>query len=313
MRKTLDPILQQLMFAPTETPLPKFADLDPLSARQHMVQMIAQTEAMLNPGGTVIDRTIKGAETDIGIRIYTPDGADDVTGALVYYHGGGWVVGDLDTHDKTCRILAERSNIRIVSVDYRLAPEHKFPAAPEDGYAALVWVCENAVELGINANKIGVGGDSAGGNIAAAVALMARDRAGPALAVQLLIYPALQYKSETGSTKELAEGYGLETRDMIWFYDHYVSVETDTSNPYLSPLMTQDFSGLPPAVISVAGFDPLHDEGEEFAMHLREAGVEVKFYDYASLVHGFLSLSGIVPSANEAFDEIANATKSFLA
>jgi len=311
--RELDPILQQTMFAPTDTPPPHFADMDPTSARAFTKQMVAMMESDIAPQGSTQNRAFKGPDGDIRLRVYRPDASASVLPGIVYFHGGGWVVGDLDTHDNTCRLLADRVNARVVAVDYRLAPEHRFPAAPEDCYAALLWVHQNAAELGINPSRIAVAGDSAGGNLAAAVAIMARDRNGPKLAAQILAYPALEYMSQTASMDEMATGYGLEKRDMHWFYGHYVPAGTERSDPRLSPLLVPDLTGLAPVVITVAGFDPLHDEGAAYARRLADAGGAVKFFDRTSLVHGFLSLVAITPAANAAFDEIAAAARALLA
>ena len=219
-------------------------------------------------------------------------------GALLYFHGGGWVVGDIASHDVLCRSLANGAGCVVVSVDYRLAPEHKFPAAPEDSYAATKWVAENAASLGVDAKRIAVGGDSAGGNLAAAVAQMARDRGGPQIKFQLLIYPATDWLHESPSHREFSEdGFILSRADMVWFYGHYMSSDSDRANPYFSPACAKSLAGLPAAYVMTCAVDPLRDEGEAYAEALRKAGVTVKSKRYAGVCHGFLMMPGVIDAA----------------
>ena len=252
----------------------------------------------------VESRRIPGPAGEIPVRIYTPQGSGPFP-VLVYFHGGGWVIGSLDTHDGVCRHLAKRAGAVVVSVDYRLAPEHKFPAAPEDCYAATLWVAENAAAIGVDARRLTIGGDSAGGNLAAAVSLMARDRKKPAIAFQMLIYPVTDHSYETGSYRDNADGYLLTKDSMVWFWDHYLRTAGDGAEPYASPLRAQDLKGLPPAMVVTTEFDPLRDEGEAYANRLKQAGVPVKLKRYDGLIHGFFMMTGFFPQALQAVDEAA--------
>ena len=255
----------------------------------------------------VEDLRIHGPDGAIPIRIYSPEGLKPAP-ALVYFHGGGWVVCDLDTHDCICRAIARRSGAVVVSVDYRLAPEHRFPAAVIDCYAATNWVAENAERLGIDPRRIVVGGDSAGGNLAAVVALESRDEAGPHIALQVLVYPVTDLSSlDTPSYREFAEGYGLTASEMEWFREQYLARPEDARSVHASPLLAPDLHGLPPALVITAECDPLRDEGEAYAKRLEAAGVPVRYTRYAGMIHPFFSLSGGVTQAREAIAEVAAA------
>jgi acetyl esterase len=249
----------------------------------------------------VEDRTIPGPAGEIPIRIYRP--ADGTLPALVYFHGGGWVIGNLDSHDLVCRMLANRSGAVVISVDYRLAPEHKYPAAADDSYAATKWVADNASELDIDPNAIAVGGDSAGGNLAAVVSLMAKEKGGPKLAMQMLVYPVTDYSFETASYTDNAEGYFLTRDAMVWFWDHYLNDRSEGSQPQASPLQATDLSGLPPAWVITAEYDPLRDEGEAYAEKLREAGVPVTVERYNGMIHGFFSMAWMLEVGERAVNE----------
>jgi acetyl esterase len=238
------------------------------------------------PVAHVENRTIPGPAGAIPVRIYTPAGSGPFP-VLVFFHGGGWVICTLDTHDGHCRSLCNGAECVVVSVDYRLAPEHKFPAAPEDCYAAAQWVAEHAAEINGDPTRIAIGGDSAGGNLTAVVAQMARDRDGPTFVLQLLIYPATDFTFQGASMKENADGYFLTTDDMHWFTNHYLRSEADKKNPLASPMLASDLSRLPPALVITAEYDPLRDEGEAYGRRLREAGVPVTISRYAGMIHGF--------------------------
>jgi acetyl esterase len=222
---------------------------------------------------------------------------------LVYLHGGGWVIGTLDSYDATCRELAQGAGCVVVSVDYRLAPEHRYPAAPEDCYAAVQWVAANAASLGADAKRLAVGGDSAGGNLSAVVSQMARDRGGPAIRFQLLIYPVTDADFTRRSYVDNAEGYLLTTASMRWFWDHYVPEQAKRAEPYASPLRAADLSGLPPAWVCTAEFDPLRDEGEAYAKRLQQAGVSTTLTRFDGLIHGFVSMGLVAPKAQAGVDE----------
>jgi acetyl esterase len=219
----------------------------------------------------------------------------------VWYHGGGFVIGDLESADRTCRKLAIGTGALVVSVDYRLAPEHPFPAGPDDCFAALRWIVDNAASLGGDSSRLAVGGDSAGGNLAAVVALQARDQ-GVALRHQLLVYPVTDCTMSSTSYDENAEGYLLTRDSMDWFVVHYLSAGADAKDPRVSPLYADDLRGVAPALVITAEFDPLRDEGEAYAERLRDAGVEVETRRFDGQVHGFFGLGTITPVANEAVD-----------
>tara|TARA_Y100000588_G_scaffold300182_1_gene321645 strand:- start:1848 stop:2639 length:792 start_codon:yes stop_codon:yes gene_type:complete len=259
----------------------------------------------------VEDRNIPGPKGDIAVRIYRPTEEKDHS-LLVWYHGGGWVIGDLDGADITCRELAARSSSVVMSVDYRLAPENRYPAAQEDCYAATVWAAENASTLGADANRLAVGGDSAGGNLAAVVSLRARDEEGPAIGFQLLVYPVTDHSFETDSYRDNAEGYLLTRDGMAWFWNHYLGPNGDGSHPYASPLRAGDLSGLPPAHVITAEYDPLRDEGEAYAKRLQEAGVATTHTRYAGQIHAFYGMHGVLDDATRAVQESAEKLKATL-
>jgi acetyl esterase len=244
------------------------------------------------------------------VRIYTPEGSGPFP-LLVFFHGGGWVIGDLDGHDPLCRRLTNLVDCIVVSVDYRLAPEHPFPAAPRDCFAATQWVAQNAAQLQGDPARIAVGGDSAGGNLAAVVAQLARDQGGPALVFQALIYPATDLRMSTASIEENGKDYLLTKEDMIWFMQHYMKNEEDKSNPLASPLLAANLSNLPPALVITAEYDPLRDEDEQYGERLKEAGVPVQISRYDGAIHGFVSCGVMgIELGNQATAEIALALRS---
>jgi acetyl esterase len=253
-------------------------------------------------------RELDGPAGKISVRIYSPAG-DGPKPGLVFFHGGGFVVCDLDSHDATCRELANGADCVVVSVDYRLAPEAKFPAAPEDCYAATQWVSIEAKELGIDAARIAVAGDSAGGNLAAAVAMMSRDRGGPSLVHQLLIYPVTDHRFDTTSYKENGSGYFLSEKMMRWFWHHYLSSEADGDNPLASPLRASDLGGLPSATLLTAEYDPLRDEGRAYAVRLEEAGITTTHTEYPGVFHGFFGMTTQIPRARQAVDDSCDALR----
>ena len=285
--------------------------LNTLSAAQAREVMIALATMGGDPEpvGRVEDREATGPNGAIPVRIYTPTGGGPFP-VLVYFHGGGWVLGSIETHDTVCRSLANAADCVVVSADYRLAPEHKFPAAADDCYAATHWVTANAASFNADPERIAVGGDSAGGNLAAVVALMARDRGEPALAYQLLIYPATDYLPDTPSYRENAEGYLLTRDDMVWFWNHYLRDEADGKNPYASPLRAASLRGLPPALVITAEFDPLRDEGEMYAARLREAGVAADVIRYDGMIHGFVSMAAVLERGRDAVQRAAAELRS---
>ncbi|MFP6640545.1 MAG: alpha/beta hydrolase, partial [Myxococcota bacterium] len=261
------------------------------------------------PVASAENRSLPGPNGEIPIRIYTPEGSGPHP-VLVYFHGGGWVIGDLDTHDGTCRDLARGASALVVSVDYRLAPEHPFPAAPDDCYAATVWTAENATEMGGDPTRMAVGGDSAGGNLAAVTSLMAQQQGHPSLCHQLLIYPVTDHGFDTPSYSENAEGYFLTRDFMKWFWDQYLPNAAAGQNPLASPLRATDLAGLPSATVMTAEFDPLRDEGESYAQRLQEAGVETQLIRYDGLFHGFFGMGMVIDQAGDAMQEAGQALRN---
>jgi acetyl esterase len=306
----LDPITEAFLKELVEANVPALDAGSVEEARANAVGMAAiQGEA--EPVARVENREIPGPGGDIPVRIYRPEG-DGPFPALVYLHGGGWVICDLDTHDATCRALANALPAVVVSVDYRLAPEHRFPAGADDAYAATRWVADNATTIGADPQRLIIGGDSAGGNLSAVVTLMARDRGGPALAYQILIYPVTDASMTKASYTENADGYLLTRRAMEWFWGHYLGSDGDGTMPYTSPLLAPDLRGLPPATVITAEFDPLRDEGDAYAERLREAGVPVQHACYAGQIHGFFSMGGVFPQARTALDAVVKDVQAAL-
>ncbi|HMC49739.1 MAG TPA: alpha/beta hydrolase [Solirubrobacterales bacterium] len=254
--------------------------------------------------------TIPGPGGEMPARLYVALGAPQPPQPmLVYYHGGGWVIGDLDTHDSACRFLAEHSGCRVLSIDYRLAPEHPFPIPVEDAVAAFAWAHEHAAELGADPERMAVGGDSAGGNLSTALCLQNRDAGSPQPAMQLLLYPVTDAVGGQQSRDTFAEGFLLTREDMEWFENHYIPDGIDDDEPRASMMRAADVSRLPPAYVATCGFDPLRDEGEIYAARMREAGVQVVLQRQSGQIHGFANLTAICPSARTAMLEVAGALR----
>ncbi|HEX5988892.1 MAG TPA: alpha/beta hydrolase [Solirubrobacterales bacterium] len=283
-------------------------------ARAHRLleaEIVAERPAL--PMARVEPVEIPGPAGVIAARLYVPLGAAEPGPLLVYFHGGGWVIGDLDTHDAPCRFLAANSGVRVLAVDYRLAPEHPFPAAAEDAFAAYAWAGAEAGKLGADAARIAVGGDSAGANLAAVASLLARDAGLPLPKMQLLIYPVTVAGEELPSRRLFGEGFLLSRPDMDFFEDHYLPEGVDRGDPRVSILRADDLAGLPPAYLAIAGFDPLRDEGIAFAERLRAAGAPVSLRLHPGLVHTFANLTAICPSARQAMLEAVGALRMGLA
>lgn len=296
---TLDPQARTLLDFMEAQGTPRLNTLSPAEARQS-VAAFAQLGGEPEPINRVENRTLPGPEAPIPVRVYTPAG-DGPFPVLVFFHGGGWVICDLDTHDPVCRHLANAAQCIVVSVDYRLAPEHKFPAAVDDCYAAMTWVMNNAGSINGDPTRVAVGGDSAGGNLAAVTALMARDRGETPPVFQLLVYPATDYYLPgTPSVKENAEGYFLTRDDMAWFWNHYLRNSEDAANPYACPLRAESLAALPPALVITAEFDPLRDEGEMYAARLGESGVATTLVRFDGMIHGFFSMAGVLEQGRKA-------------
>jgi acetyl esterase/lipase len=264
-------------------------------------QPIAKTE----------DRTVPSPDGDIPIRIFTPDAPGPLP-ILVHYHGGGWVIGSVDQSDNLCRAMANLTPCIVVSVEYRLAPETRFPGGPEDCYAATKWVAEHGAELGGDPSRLAIGGESAGGNLAAAIALMARDRGGPEIAFQLLVYPVTDANFETSSWRENAEGYGLTSDTMQYFWELYLSDSAHGSDP-LASVLRADVAGLPPALVITAEYDILRDEGIAYAEKLKAAGVPVEHAHYPGQIHGFFNVGTMMETGDKAVAAAARSLAAALA
>ena len=274
--------------------MPLIQSLDAQTVRE-MFALAPPVEVELAPLAKVEDRMIPVADdAEIKVRIYTPEGQGPFP-LFVYYHGGGWVIGDLETADPSCRMIANRTRRVVVSVDYRLSPEYKFPIPVEDSYAALKWVSENAAAINGNASNLAVGGDSAGGNLSAVVSLIAKEQNGPDIAAQVLIYPVTALGYDTNSYQEFQTGFGLDKDLMIWFGNYYINNDEDTKNKYVAPLLAEDLSNLPPAYVITAENDVLRDEGLAYAERLKEAGVRVETTIESGLVHGYFTNMAVFP------------------
>jgi len=305
----VDPQVQELLDQHAESGPPMYT-LSVEEARSALDMMGQFLWSEPEPVGKVEDRIIPGPAGQIPIRIYTPHGRGPFP-VLLLFHGGGYVLGNIDINSGPCRALTNAAGCIVVSADYRLAPEHKFPAAVEDGYAVSKWVAEHASAIDGDPTRIAVGGESAGGNLAAVIALMARDRGTPRLVYQLLLYPFTNYAFDTPSYEECADGYLLTKQDMVWFWDYYLGSEEDGLSPYASPARAQDLRGLPPAMVVTAEFDPLRDEGEAYAAQLRDFGVPVVCKRYKGMIHGFFSFP--LDQVKETAHELAAGLRSAFA
>ena len=310
----LDPQAQEVINLVIKSGRPAYNTLSPKEARQ----LFRETRPASTPTpaeiGAVRDINAEGPGGPIPLRVYRPAGVPPGTAlpVLVYYHGGGWVIGDLDTHDVQCRQITAEAGITVVAVDYRLAPEHKFPAAADDAWAATRWVVAHAGELGVDAGRLAVAGDSAGGNLAAVVALMARDARGPAIALQVLIYPVTDVGAESQSYGDFAEGYMLTRDGMRWFTNHYLKSPAEAKDWRVSPLRAASLAKLPPALVITAGFDPLRDEGVAYARRLTEAGVQVDYVNYGGMIHGFMPMGRLIATGSRATSHVAVSLRQAL-
>ncbi|HQS19037.1 MAG: hypothetical protein B7Y08_26985 [Rhodospirillales bacterium 24-66-33] len=305
-------ILLDLMEEATKAGRPKLESLPHAIGRPAVDKMSEDSEADPPEVAETIDGAFAGPGGQIKYRRYRPLGVEAGSlPTLIYYHGGGFVIGTIETHDSTCRRLANRSRCQVISIDYRLSPEHPFPAPIDDGIAAFRHVRDNATALGADPARLAVGGDSAGGAMAAVVCQAMRDakEAGPAF--QMLIYPATDSSQESASRQAFAEGYFLSKGLMDWFWKAYVPAGTDLADLRLSPLLAKDFAGLPPAFVLTAGYDPLRDEGRAYANRLIDAGVKTTYVNYPGTIHGFFSLTRFLKQGLKANDEAAVVMGAF--
>lgn len=309
----LDPKLKEILSAPADPNEIPVETMAPDDARRTWKADMAQVAGRPLPVGAVSERTLPGPAGPLGFRLYHP--ASGASAAppplLVYLHGGGWIRGDLDTHDDICRYLCHHSGCVVASVAYRLSPEAKFPEPVDDAYAALVWLAKEAGALGADPGRLAIGGDSAGGNIACAVTMLARDRGGPKIGFQLLIYPVTDLAADTESKRLYSKGYLLNS--MPFYIASYIKTDADRQNGLASPLRATNLSGLPPAFVLTAGFDPLRDEGEAYAERLKQAGVAVTLKRYGSMIHGFVSITGLLPAAEVGLADSAAALRQAFA
>jgi acetyl esterase len=307
----LDPQAKAIVDAVRQAGLPEFWQLTPDQAREQYLQRVRRLDVRDEPIHAVETLRIDVTDRTLRVRVYRP--RETMIGerlpVLVWYHGGGFVIGDLDTHDSACRRLARLAGCLVMAVDYRLAPEHKFPAAVDDAMAALRWVALHGDRIGADTARIAVGGDSAGGNLAAVCGILARDEGFPALACQLLIYPCTAPEPETRSHHQFAEGYLLTRNTVTWFYRQYLRSSKDWQDFRFAPLIADDLSRLAPAFVLVAGHDPLRDEGVQYACRLVEAGNRVTLVNYEGMVHGFFLMLGALEAAGRAVAQAAAALR----
>ena len=310
----LDPEAQAVLDLIVKSGRPAYHTLSPKEARQ----LFRETRPASTPQppeiGSVRNLPAEGPAGVIPLRVYRPKGVAETTAlpVLVFFHGGGWVIGDLDTHDVLCRQLTADAGISVVSVDYRLAPEHKFPAAADDAWTATRWVAAHAAELGVDPTRLAVGGDSTGGNLAAVVALQARDAGAPKIALQVLLYPVTDVGAETQSYRDLADGYMLTRDGMRWFIAHYVAKPQDVEDWRASPARATSLAGVAPTLVITAAYDPLRDEGDAYAQKLRAAGVNVDHASYGGMVHGFIPMGRLIDTGNRAVTHIAGSLRHAL-
>ena len=308
----LDPQLHVMLALNVRSGRPTLDELGPIRGREEMRQQTWLVDLPKEALHRVEDRWIEGPDGEIQVRIYTPRGGPDPLPCVMYFHGGGFVIGDLDSHDSVCRHLARHAGATVIAVHYRLAPEAPFPAGYDDCCGAVRWVYENADALHIDRDRIAVAGDSAGGNLSAGLCQQMRSEGHPMPAFQLLIYPSTDLTRSSESHATFCDGFFLTRPLMDWFMANYLTDPAQERDPRGSPLVTADLSGLPPAHVVVAGFDPLRDEGEAYAQALMAAGVPTTLRCYGSLIHGFYSMGGIIAAARWAVDDIAQVARRAL-
>ena len=306
----LDAQVQAVLDKIREAGNPEYWQMTPQQARDWHNRKAGILDVKPEPVFKTSDRSVPGVGGAIPVRIFVPRHAAQPLPALVWLHGGGHVVGSLDSYDALCRQLALQADCLVVSVDYRLAPEHKFPAGVDDSFAALRWVARHAAEIGGDPDRLAIGGDSAGGNLAAVCAILARDAGSPSLTFQLLVYPRTAPDEEFPSHYEFAEAHLLTRKTILWFHQHYRSSDADRQDFRYAPLICKDLSRLPPALIVVGECDPLRDDGIEYARALERAGNKVTLSQYSGMVHPFFSMGGAIDAGRRAHAEAANALRS---
>ena len=310
----LDPLVKAFLDQAAAVPRPKPWEVPIGVLRKNFAGMMALVGPKDVPVGKIKNFKIPGPAGEIRARAYAPVAAGgDALPALVYFHGGGFVVGDLDTHDGLCRLFAHEGGFRVIAVEYRLAPEHKWPAPLDDAMAALSWIAENGPSLGVDAGRIAVGGDSAGGLVAACLTQAMKKSGGVTIAFQLLMFPSTDLAGGFASMEKYAVGYFMDKRTIEWNIEQVLPKGADPTSARISPLRAKDFSGLPPAYVMLGGYDPLHDEGLAYADKLSHAGVKVTVADYGDMVHCFIYLQTVLPQAHEAVSAAAKAVKDALA
>ena len=306
----LDPQMERILAEDRKLGLPAYHRLSPSQARQQMLDSSPPVDPKLSVS-RVKDMTIPGFDAALPIRCYYPQGEPPYP-VVVYFHGGGWVMGNLDTHHAICHALTHTSDCLVVAVDYRLAPEHKFPAATQDAYTATCWVSESADQIGADASRMAIMGESAGATLSTVACIMIRERGGPRLALQVLVYPVTDCNFQTRSHKKYADGYMLTREMMKWIWDQYLTDKGEATDPYVSPLRAENLRDLPKALVLTAEYDPLCDEGEAYARRLMEAGVKVRHSRYDGVVHGFFRMTNRVDRARQALQQVSSALKNAL-
>jgi acetyl esterase len=301
----LDPQVQAMRAQRMRENVPPLYTLSVEQARQADLASIRAGAGSPEPVAQITDRHIPGPAGDLPIRLYQPEGEGPFP-ALIYFFGGGWTLGTIDTSDGICRSLCNAVPCMVISIGYRLAPEHKFPAAVQDCYAATLWIATHAREINADASRLAIGGDSAGGNLTAAVTLLARDQGGPPLICQLLVYPSTDYLSDTPSLYENVDPFFFNKRSVAWYWGHYLPTPEDGKHPLASPLQAEDLRGLPPALVMTAEYDPIRDQGEQYAERLKQAGVPVELTRYEGMIHGFFAMAGTLDGGKQAIAQAAD-------
>jgi len=310
----LDPLVKAFLDQAAAIPRPKAWEMPLSASRRGFAGMMGLVGPQDVPVGKIENFKIPGPKGDIRARAYTPIAiGSDAQPVLVYFHGGGFVVGDLNTHDGLCRLFAHEGGFRVIAVEYRLAPEHKWPAPLDDAAAALQWIFDNATALGVDAGRVAVGGDSAGALLTACLTQLMKKKGGAAIAFQMLLFPSTDLAGHFASMDKFGVGYFLDRQTIEWNNSQLFPQDIDKSSPEISPLRAKNFAGLPPAYIMLAGYDPLHDEGLAYAEKLKQAGVSVTVVDHPEMVHCFIYLQTVLPQAHDAVAAAAKAVRDALA